>query len=170
MTVLLALRALCAGFALFFAIFDVTRRCAIETKSLAQDLLAHGPPNEDKETRALRRHAPRVVHATTLVVGGGIAGLAYELVCRPWDAARKLVHVARLSQESAARRSVLRIVLHRAREDGVRSFFRSPTHATHDPSTSAIRRRLNTALRTLGRVGPWGVGFLVWEAFGPGLA
>jgi hypothetical protein len=29
--------------------------------------------------------------------------------------------------------------------------------------------RMYPFLRTLGRVGPWGVGFLVWEAYGPGI-
>ena len=167
-----------AGFALFFAIFDVTRRCALETKSLSQAFLAQQerPEGGDADARALRRHAPRVVHALTLVAGGAIAGLTYELASRPWDAARKAVHVARVTpapggEQQLRPRSAVGVVLAKAREDGVRAFFRNPAHAPHEPpSTPRARRRLNAALRTLGRVGPWGVGFLVWEAFGPGLA
>ena len=132
---------------------------------------AFGPdPESAMRFRSVRKHTPRVVHAMTLVTGGAVAGLAYELACRPWDAARKAVNVARVTPGSQQQHSAVRVVLSKAREDGVLAFFRNPAHAPHDPATSPVRRRLNTALRTLGRVGPWGVGFLVWEAFGPGLA
>ncbi|KAI0748306.1 hypothetical protein C8Q80DRAFT_1317985 [Daedaleopsis nitida] len=160
------------GFAVFFAIFDITRRCAAQTKMFSQDFVDHTPPESELDRqrfRALRRHTPRIVHATTLVAGGAIAGLAYELVSRPWDAARKAVHIDRLAP-ARDRRSIVAIIARKAREDGVLSFFANPAHAPHDPSTSRTRRRLNAALRTLGRVGPWGVGFLVWEAFGSGLS
>ncbi|KAJ2977880.1 hypothetical protein NUW54_g11363 [Trametes sanguinea] len=156
------------GFAVFFAIFDVTRRCAIEAKTYAQDLLEHTPTAE-KQLGSLRKHTPRIVHATTLVIGGAIAGLAYEIVGRPWDAARKAVHIDRLSP-LPNQHSISAIVLRKVHEDGVLSFFRNPAHVHHDPGTSLAKRRMNAALRTLGRVGPWGVGFLVWEAFGPGLS
>ncbi|KAI8998473.1 hypothetical protein BD414DRAFT_122326 [Trametes punicea] len=156
------------GFAVFFAIFDITRRCAIEAKTFSQELLEH-TPSADKKLGSFRKHTPRIVHATALVTGGAIAGLAYELVCRPWDAARKAVHIDRLSPVHE-QHSVLAIILRRMHEDGVLSFFKNAAHVHHDPSTSPMRRRMNAALRTLGRVGPWGVGFLVWEAFGPGLS
>ncbi len=155
-----------SGFAVFFAIFDVTRRWAVQTKTISQDLLDQ---STDQRFRTLRKHTPRVVHATTLVTGGAIAGLAYEMVSRPWDAARKVVHIDRLAPVRD-QHSIPAILLRQAREHGIMSFFRNPMHPAHDPSTSRMRRRLNAALRTLGRVGPWGVGFLVWEAFGPGLS
>ncbi|TFK91229.1 hypothetical protein K466DRAFT_596285 [Polyporus arcularius HHB13444] len=157
------------GFAVFFAIFDITRRCAIETRNISQDFVDHTPESTDQRFRSIRKHTPRVVHATTLVTGGAIAGLAYEMVSRPWDAARKAVHIDRLAPEGD-QHSIVAILSRKVREDGVLSFFRNPAHATHEPSASPIRRRANAALRTLGRVGPWGVGFLVWEAFGPGLS
>ncbi|KAI0807399.1 hypothetical protein C8Q74DRAFT_1227462 [Fomes fomentarius] len=154
------------GFAVFFAIFDVTRRWAVQTKTIAQDLLDQ---STDQRFRTLRKHTPPVVHATTLVTGGAIAGLAYEIVSRPWDAARKVVHIDRLAPVRD-QHSIPAILLRQAREHGIMSFFRNPMHSPHDPSTSRMRRRMNAALRTLGRVGPWGVGFLVWEAFGQGLS
>ncbi|KAI0362316.1 hypothetical protein OH77DRAFT_1515581 [Trametes cingulata] len=156
------------GFAVFFAIFDVTRRCAIETKTFSQELLEH-TPTVDERLSSLRKHTPRIVRATTLVTGGAIAGLAYELVSRPWDAARKAVHIDRLSP-AHVRHSIPAIILRKVHEEGMVSFFRNPAHVPHDPSASRMRRRLNVALRTLGRVGPWGAGFLVWEAFGPGIS
>ncbi|KAL1944617.1 hypothetical protein VTO73DRAFT_3047 [Trametes versicolor] len=156
------------GFAVFFAIFDVTRRCAIETKTLSQEFLEHTPV-ADKRPGGLRRHTPRIVHATTLVAGGAIAGLAYELTCRPWDAARKAVQIDRLAR-ARDQHSIPAVILRKMHEEGVRSFFSNPAHVPHDPSASRMRRRMNAALRTLGRVGPWGVGFLVWEAFGPGIS
>lgn len=131
---------------------------------------AFGPgPESATRFRSVRKHTPRVVHASTLVAGGAIAGLAYEMASRPWDAMRKAVHHDRLAPPGK-QHSIAGILLHMAREDGVRAFFANPAHVPHDPSASRMRRRLNAALRTLGRVGPWGVGFLVWEAFGPGLS
>lgn len=131
---------------------------------------AFGPdPESALRFRSVRKHTPRVVHASTLVAGGAIAGLAYEVASRPWDAMRKAVHHDRLAPPGK-QHSIAGILLRMAREDGVRAFFANPAHVPHDPSASRMRRRLNATLRTLGRVGPWGVGFLVWEAFGPGLS
>ena len=61
----------------------------------------------------------------------------------------------------------------RLREDGLLSFFRDPHHnavPNDEAHLSPLRRRLYSASRTLARVGPWGIGFLVWEAFGPGIS
>ena len=41
---------------------------------------------DDANRAAIERHLPRIVHGFTLVAGGGTAGLAYEVICRPWDA------------------------------------------------------------------------------------
>lgn len=121
----------------------------------------------------LRRHAPRIAHAITLVSGGAFAGLAYEITCRPWDVARKVVHVDGVAASDARAHSVVEILSHRLRGDGLLSFFRNPHHHTvpdQDINLSPLRRRLYSASRTLARVGPWGIGFLVWEAFGPGIS
>ncbi|KAH9945970.1 uncharacterized protein BXZ73DRAFT_86194 [Epithele typhae] len=160
------------GFAVFFSIFEITRGAAADTKALTQDYLTRTRDDgSDPRVGAIRRNAPRVAHAVTLVTGGAVAGLAYELVSRPFDAARKAVHHDRLSHPPSEKgHSALRVVLRLARQEGLKTFFANPNHVPHDPAVSAARRRLTTALRTLGRVGPWGVGFLAWEAFGPGLA
>lgn len=105
---------------------------------------------------------PRVAHAITLVSGGAGAGLTYELVSRPWDIARKTVDIDRM--RSPQRRPIPMILLRKFKDEGWRSFLVNPTQISHGTS------RTQSALRTLGRVGPWGVGFLAWEAFGPGIS
>jgi len=80
------------GFSIFFTIFEVTRRVARELKLLSLGLVqpfkvADGRP------ATVERHLPRVVHGFTLVAGGVTAGLAYEVVCRPFDVARRLAHI-----------------------------------------------------------------------------
>ena len=158
------------GFALFFAIFDITRRVAVRTKAVAQGYI-HKDASEDRKDDSLHRHIPRVVHATTLVSGGVIAGLAYELVSRPWDAARKAVRIDRVSTAAeGGQRSFMHIIIQKLRDDGIISFFKNPTHVHQDKSTSRLQRSLLSFGRTLARVGPWGVGFLAWEAFGPGIS
>lgn len=120
--------------------------------------------------RAVQQHGARIAHALTLVTGGAVAGLAYELSCRPWDVARKLVHVDRVVSASE-RHSVLSILIRKVQEEGWLAFFRHPvTHEHHEPHASPLHRRIHALGRTLARVGPWGIGFLAWEAFGPGLS
>jgi len=154
------------GFALFFSIFELTRHVASQAKQHTEDCFL--PERKSLEDTEKRRHAPRIVHATALVVGGAGAGLAYELASRPWDIARKAVHIDRIT--SPEKNSIPVIVLRKLKDDGMHSFFENPTHATTNTSTIAIRRRINSILRTVARVGPWGMGFLMWEAFGHGIS
>ncbi|KAI0035721.1 hypothetical protein K488DRAFT_22394, partial [Vararia minispora EC-137] len=165
------------GFSVFFAVFEGTRRVASTTASICQDIIR--PANADANTphgmvvtNAFRENVPRFVHGLTLVTGGVCAGLAYELVCRPWDVVRRLVHLDHINSTvtHTSRHYLISIVSRRLREEGPLYFFKPPYHHPVDCDTTSARRRLNIALRALGRVGPWGVGFLVWEAFGDGLA
>ncbi|KAI0093565.1 hypothetical protein BDY19DRAFT_982559 [Irpex rosettiformis] len=152
------------GFAIFFAQFELTRRLASKVKNAARETLAR----RDR-SRHVQSHTPRIVSAITLVTGGAVAGLLYEISCRPWDNARKAVHVdhvVALSQQH----SVTSILLEKANRDGWTSFFKAPGEHVHENYSSTLRRRIHTLLRTVARVGPWGVGFLAWEAFGPGLS
>ena len=88
---------------------------------------------------------------------------------RPWDIARRAIQIAKLANP---RRSAPLAVIHKLQAGGLRVFFRQPTIVTHDTSLPLppTRRRMFAVLRTLARVGPWGAGFLVWDAFGPGLS
>ncbi|TCD66683.1 hypothetical protein EIP91_001037 [Steccherinum ochraceum] len=153
------------GFSVFFAIFELTRRVATHVKSAAELRLQ----DEERRGHVVQRNIPRIVHAVTLVAGGAGAGLAYELTCRPWDIARKHVHINQLSTPSTRKNNVV-LLLRKLKDDGLRSFFVNPSPATHDEVRSLAQQRLKSFLRTLARVGPWGVGFLVWESFGPGIS
>lgn len=161
---------------MFFAIFEVTRRVAIQaryTSESAIQLLGSDTP----EVQKLKKHTPRTVHGITLVAGGVTAGLAYEMFTRPFDVARRAVHLERIAAANAAPprlpSSLVAAVAHKLKDDGVISFFRDPANtASNTPiiSREGVRRRLMSASRMLARVGPWGVGFLVWESLGPGLS
>ncbi|KAI0797629.1 hypothetical protein C8Q75DRAFT_801562 [Abortiporus biennis] len=154
------------GFALFFSIFELTRRIATRGKTYTENLAFL-----QKDEGTLRvSHAPRIVHAITLVAGGAGAGLAYEIACRPWDIARKTVHIDRITSANE-KHSIVTILMRKLRDEGMRSFFANPVgHVATDTSSSPLRRRVNSMLRTVARVGPWGVGFLMWEVFGPGIS
>jgi hypothetical protein len=145
-------------------VFELTRRVATRAKNFSREYTA-----PDGSHKSIQNHLPRIVSAVTLVTGGAVAGLAYELSCRPWDNARKAVHVDYVTT-TTERHSVASILLAKIKRDGWTSVFKAPGGHVHEVDTSKMRRRVHTVLRTLARVGPWGVGFLAWEAFGPGLS
>jgi hypothetical protein len=119
-----------------------------------------------------------------------VAGVAYEYVGRPFDAVRRewlVSHATSLPvnsptptaspspqvhDNSLLRRRVVpplpMLVKDIYTSGGLRAFFQSPVSISSAPTTG-WQSRIYPVLRTLGRVGPWGVGFLVWEAFGPGI-
>ena len=152
------------GFAVFFSIFEVTRRVSITVKTTTQTVL-DGDPEAEKRFPGVRRLAPRVIHAATLVSGGAIAGLAYEMVCRPIDHSRRACSLQGVYRKDDY--SIIRTLFYKLKEDGALSFFKDPSSHLHESPPS--RPRLHAFLRTVARVGPWGVGFLVWESFGSGL-
>ena len=130
-------------------------------------------------TDKAKKTAARTVHGVTLVTGGVVAGLGYEMVCRPFDNTRRLVYLDDQHKRADSMAShkpprpetrihvVGRVVLEKLNEDGPASFFRNPqptAHASTGPNTWVY-----AGLRTLTRLGPWGVGFLVWEFMGGGL-
>ncbi|KAJ1307415.1 hypothetical protein OPQ81_001517 [Rhizoctonia solani] len=155
------------GFALFFATFDVSRHFATRVSHV----LATTSTDD---------------HGSWKPLSGGIG---HEFVGRPFDTARRILHIhnTHIRAESARQLKthhysepkssllhgqVLRFgstsinVLRGAlREEGLLYFFRSATPTSFD-SKSSPYQRLQTALRTLGRVGPWGIAFVVWEATG----
>ncbi|KAI0065485.1 hypothetical protein BV25DRAFT_1850911 [Artomyces pyxidatus] len=158
------------GFSVFFAIFEVTRRVAATFTSASQDLLGSNHPADGRATR-IRRHTPRVVHGITLVSGGVVAGLAYEFISRPFDVARRLVYLDRIESatQHTSRHYLVGILARHLRDHGMLSLFRDPAAAIQGKPIGPQSRR-QMAFKTLARVGPWGVGFLVWEAFGPGIS
>jgi len=154
-------------------------------------MLPHAKPPSDKT----RNTTSRVAQGVTLVSGGVVAGLGYEIVCRPFDNARRLVYLedvhTRAAQTSppdpesprggsgsgrgtleTRSRVVTRVIVQKLKNDGVLYFFSNPQQVTHIPDATVSRatRGMYAALRTLGRVGPWGVGFLLYESLGGNLA
>lgn len=154
--------------------FELTRRTAIAMRAWSTNLL---PGREGQRT--LTTQIPRSVHGACLVSGGVISGLAYEMTGRPFDVARRTVRLYKVSHPVHGPQTmrnkanpIFRALVNKFQSDGVVSFFRNEidTGASAQGSgESVLRRRLYSTLRILGRVGPWGVGFLIWEALGPGL-
>jgi hypothetical protein len=118
----------------------------------------------------------------TLVTGGVVAGLGYELACRPFDNARRWVYLddrhkrgERLASGAVKVESrihvVSRVVLEKLKSEGILAFLANPQQVTHTTETygSGASRALHGMLRTLARVGPWGVGFLLYESLGGNL-
>ncbi|KAJ7470272.1 hypothetical protein FB451DRAFT_1037797, partial [Mycena latifolia] len=156
--------AILIGFAAFFAIFEITRRIALNLKAVSRDATR---PLESKggSGQSFRNHLPQFVHGVTLVTGGVIAGLSYEVIGRPWEVARHAVRLNLVTTQEY--RSPLALLTRKIQHEGFLSLFRDPTTAVSASSPSTVYR----VLRTLARVGPWGVGFLVYQAYdsgGPG--
>jgi len=157
---------------MFFAIFEVTRNVAKEMKLYSLGLVQPSKVADVGRPTAIERHLPRVVHGFTLVAGGATAGLAYEVICRPWDATRKLAHIEQVRAYAAQRprRYLIDSIARKIHDDGLLSFFRDAASKEEGTLSSPRYQKLLVAARTLGRVGPWGVAFLVWESFGPGIS
>jgi hypothetical protein len=160
------------GFSVFFTIFEVTRHVAKDLKVYSLGLVQPFKVADASQPTAIERHLPRVVHGFTLVAGGATAGLAYEVVCRPWDATRRLAHIeqAQACDARRPRRYLIDSIARKIRDDGLLSFFRDAAVKEEGTLSSPRYQKLLVAARTLGRVGPWGVAFLVWETFGPGIS
>jgi hypothetical protein len=125
------------------------------------------------------RQLPAIVNGITLVSGGVsisitistiliifvgrkvFAGLAYELTCRPFDIARRAIYLDRIERPEPS----YRIIQRRFMNDGIRFFFQA--NIMPHPQPTEQPTKWGGTLRTIGRVGPWGIAFLVWEAYGP---
>ncbi|KAF7311545.1 hypothetical protein MKEN_01056900 [Mycena kentingensis (nom. inval.)] len=149
------------GFAAFFAIFEVTRRIALQIRTSARNMDALKTEDND----SYKQHVPQLIYGLTLVTGGVVAGLSYEVIGRPFDKVRDALRLDRHTPNGELR-SPVAVVSHKIREEGVWALFRntSPAAASATASPNAYRR-VYGVLRTLARVGPWGVGFLVYQAY-----
>ncbi|GLB35085.1 putative CHORD [Lyophyllum shimeji] len=148
------------GFAAFFSIFEITRRIALQVKDISQNYFKHSGDESGRE-KIVGHQLPRVLHGVTLVSGGVIAGLAYEAISVPWDVARRAVQLDRITHSPHNQNTVTRVIVRKAQEDGILSFFSSlDGHREVAEAHSRMRARAYNVFRTLGRVGPWGIGFL----------
>jgi hypothetical protein len=110
------------------------------------------------------------------------------MVGRPFDVLRHEWHIYSLHNTSSTAKSqpiastsrvaqsrfppLLHLALKIIREEGIRGLFRGSPRSTVSSRPTDVgswQSRAYPALRALARVGPWGVGFLVWEALGPGI-
>lgn len=158
-----------SGFAAFFTVFEITRNVANKVKLATHYVLRR---LHSRNQASHSSHLPRFTHAFTLVCGGMVAGLTYESLCRPWDVTRRAITLEKsIIPHPSCRQSSLSVLMQKLRGDGIASFFRehSVGFPEHPELRSNIHPRISSALRTLARVGPWGIAFLVWESFGPGL-
>ena len=167
------------GFAIFFAVFDVSRQLAnIAAAKVAPPPIApistSSSMNDEGFSLVDPGHKPgshaRIAHGIVLVSGGVAAGYGYEIASRPFDNARRLLespsgvqgspsipNTKPLPQPAAA------MMLSRIRSEGLLWLFRSVTSNNGTGDVRGVYR----ALRALGRLGPWGVGFLMWEGLAP---
>ena len=102
---------------MFLAIFDMSRRTATRARSFSEHAVSS---TSSAVAPGVEAHVSRIVHSTTIVVGGLLAGLSYELVCRPFDVAQRRVNISTVERQQDSRWSVL---ANKAREDGIVSFF-----------------------------------------------
>ncbi|KAJ7197159.1 hypothetical protein GGX14DRAFT_552434 [Mycena pura] len=160
------------GFAAFFTIFEITRRIALRIRAVTVDVtrsFEFKGGGEGGGGDSLKRHLPQFLYGVTLVSGGVIAGISYEVIGRPWDAARHAMRLDRLTTHE--HRSAPIVIMHKIQEEGFFYLFRDPTAVNVDRITVTTHghRRIYSVLRTLARVGPWGIGFLVYQAYDSGL-
>jgi hypothetical protein len=139
--------------------FDVSRRTA---NSFGRSIVPDSPHVKEADRASKLASLNRIVHGTILVTGGVVAGLVYELIGRPFEVLRSLTRLSLPSEKALQNNNMIQISLHRARTRGVLSFFRSADIVR----TSS---RVQSCLRLLGRVGPWGLAFWIWEVLGLGI-
>lgn len=90
------------------------------------------------------------------------AGLVYEFIGRPFEVFRALTHSSLPSERAMQSKGILQIAINRVQTRGILSMFQSA-----DISRSSSRGQ--RYLRLLGRVGPWGLAFWIWEVLGLGM-
>ncbi|KAG8967237.1 hypothetical protein FRC03_010312 [Tulasnella sp. 419] len=161
------------GFAIFFAVFDATRQIASSVVRFFDPTIT----DYNAEVTQSKNNAARIGQSVVLVTGGVAAGFGYEFAARPFDNARRIVYEHRmelpkdtgslskvaLPMKSATAKS--HILLTHLKENGFASLFRLPGTVVQEDQATHFRRT-KMFLRVLGRLGPWGVGFLMWEGMG----
>ncbi|KAH9484144.1 hypothetical protein JR316_0003624 [Psilocybe cubensis] len=151
------------GFSAFFLIFELSRRAGSTAKDVYVNLFSNATNQE--YNGVIKKQIPAVINGVVLVSGGVIAGLTYEFIGRPFDVARRAIYLERL-EKSHRMDSSYAILKRKIIKDSASSFFKASGLPADLTATST---RTKQFLRTIGRVGPWGVGFLVWEAYSSGL-
>lgn len=172
------------SYGVFFASFDVTRRCGLRVKALfggqsdptwSNIMSITSSPNQ-LSTYSSTSSSPsatptraRVAQATTIVAGGVTASILAEIVGRPFRTCQRLMtmteHHSPGPRPSAAGRNP---ILEMYRAQGLRPFFRK--NGLDPAASKSVERGLGRMMKRFGwrlaAVGPWGAGFLVWAWVG----
>lgn len=175
---------------MFFASFDVTRRCGLRVKALfggqsdpTWSNIMTITPNTPSSSSAPESYKPssasssssldpsstptraRVAQATTIVAGGVTASILADVVSRPFRICQRLMTELPDSQSMTGRRNP---VLEVYKTQGISPFFRKS--GLEAPVTQNVERGVGSLVRRFGwrlaAVGPWGAGFLVWAWVG----
>lgn len=163
------------SYGVFFAAFDITRRCGLRMKALFggstnpewNNLLTITRPSDDIASNGGPKATPtraRVAQATTIVAGGVTASILAEIAGRPFRTCQRL-----MTEQAHASGSGLLVrgnpVLEMYRRQGIRPFLRKDGTAMiiRERGVGQMAKRLGWRLAA---VGPWGFGFLVWAWVG----
>ncbi|KAJ6606489.1 hypothetical protein DFH09DRAFT_1269429 [Mycena vulgaris] len=147
------------GFAAFFAIFEITRRIALKIRDVVSHNVTRSVESRGGRGTSFKNHLPQFVHGMTLVTGGVIAGLSYEVIGRPWEVTRQAVRLNVVTKQEY--HSPLVLVAQKIQQEGFLCLFRDPNAASADSPASG-HPRIYSVLRTLARVGPWGANSCTW--------
>jgi hypothetical protein len=161
------------SYGVFFAAFDITRRCGLRMKALFggstnpewHNILTITRPGDDTPTNGGQKATPtraRVAQATTIVAGGITASLLAEMAGRPFRTCQRLMTERHDASGLLAKGNP---VFDLYRRQGIRPFLRK------DGASQVVRERgLGPMAKRFGwrlaAVGPWGFGFLIWSWVG----
>ncbi|KAG8870910.1 hypothetical protein FRB97_009260 [Tulasnella sp. 331] len=181
------------GFAVFFTIFEGTRQAAVAAvrfldypnpnvaapviktsnqqqwrKPVSDDDDDHRDDFERLDTSLVPSLPPkaRLAHGIILVSGGVLAGLGFEFSARPFDNARR---ISRINTDLTTWRGRALVIAEYVKHHGLmNALFRPPDGSSSSATEPVIgralwERRAFMMLKALGRLGPWGIGFLLWE-------
>lgn len=179
----LALIPCSLSYGVFFASFDVTRRCGLRVKAFfggqpdshwdnfvsLTEQSASSPSSSPSDPDPRPAGTPtraRVAQATTIVAGGVTASILAEIAGRPFRTCQRLMTERAGVTNSAvsARNPIIEVY----KTHGIRPFFRKDgaVSPAASPSERGIGRMAKRFGWRLAAVGPWGAGFLVWAWVG----
>jgi len=162
------------SYGVFFAAFDITRRCGLRAKALFggsanpewQNIISISSStstSKSSEDTATPTRA-RVAQASTIVAGGITASILAEIAGRPFRTCQRLMTQSASSPAFLTRGNP---VFEMYKAQGLRPFFRKDAAGVQ---TTMGNRGVRSLVKRLGwrmaAVGPWGFGFLVWAWVG----
>lgn len=164
------------SYGVFFAAFDVTRRCGLRAKALFggsanpewQNIISISSSSDNSgsssSTATPTPTRARVAQASTIVAGGITASILAEVAGRPFRTCQRLMTQSENSPAFLTRGNP---VFEMYKAQGLRPFFRKDGAGALPPSS---QRGVGQMVKRLGwrmaAVGPWGFGFLVWAWVG----